>query len=211
MLTVQNTNRVSVLPRISNSFSSNKNNFNTTLLNKSDSVAFTGLRVSQVQLTNDIKELVNLFYTAVKHNVEPNSKIPKFVDNIRRRILTYPFVKVAKQPNSITESIKQGDKLVGGYSITLDRAKSTAHLGFMTLAPDVIKTKTGVDTLFLIGKRICENLEHNNIKEITLTTNSKNVQINNLLKRLDAQKVSQFFSESEYKISVKQFKENLFD
>lgn len=52
-------------------------------------------------------------------------------------------------------------------------------------------------------------LELNNIKELTWTTNLKNKQINKMLKRFGAEKVRQILSETEYKISLEQFKSEL--
>lgn len=170
-----------------------------------DLVSFKGLQVNQVNSSKEITELVNLFYDAIEHNLEPNKKT-RFFDKILRKILTFPFVIASKGPTSITETVKSGSKLIGGYSLNLDITNATSHLGFITLAPNVMKTKTGVEVLKLMWKRIYQALENNNIKEMTWTTNSKNKSINNLLKRLKAEKTQLPFSETKYKISLEQLK-----
>lgn len=170
-----------------------------------DLVSFKGLQVNQANSSKEIKELVNLFYDAMEHNLEPNKKA-RFFDKILRKILTFPFVIASKGPTSITETVKSGSKLIGGYSLNLDITNATSHLGFITLAPNVMKTKTGVEVLKLMWKRIYQALENNNIKEMTWTTNSKNKSINNLLKRLKAEKTQLPFSETKYKISLEQLK-----
>lgn len=149
-----------------------------------------------------------MFYDALKHNIEPNKK-NGFFDKIRRKILTFPFVTALKQPTSVTETVKSENRLIGGYSLSIDIANAKSHLGFITLAPEVMKTKTGIEALKLMGKRICQILENNNIKEMTWSTNSKNKPINNLLKRLKAEKNSFFLSETEYRISIERLKDIL--
>lgn len=180
----------------------NKNyNTNTT----KDSVSFKGLCVNQANSSKEIKEIVNLFYEAIEHNLEPNKKI-RFFDKMIRKMLTWPFVIGSKLSTSVTETVKSGNILVGGFSLNIDTANATSHLGFITLAPDFMKTKTGVEALNLMKKRICQILESNNIEEMTWTTNSRNKPINNLLKRLNAERKQLIFSESEYKISLEQLK-----
>ena len=205
MITIQKTNLITPPAKINNN--KNYNNYNT--LNPKDTVTFTGLQVKRAQSYKEVKELVNLFYDALKHNIEPNSKQLGFIDKIIRNISTIPFVLTAKHPKSITEAVKSGDKLIGGYSLNIVE-NETSHLGFITLAPEVMKTKTGIETLKLMGKRICEALESNNIDEMTWTTNARNTPINNLLKRLNAaEKERLAFSETEYIISLEQLKKHL--
>lgn len=204
MIRIQKPLIVQTSPKI---YSQNPgNNYNLSTNNK-DTISFTGLRVSQAKTTQEIRTLGNLFFDALKHNLEPHSKTPKIIEKITRHIATYPLILVAKQPSSITEMINYENKLAGGYSMNLDLVNHTAHLGFITLAPDLVKTKKGLESLKLMGKRICQNLEVDNIKELTFTTNSKNKFINNLLKKIGAAKVKKFFSETEYKISFDQLKE----
>ncbi len=174
-----------------------------------DVVSFTGIMVRPVKDKTEIKELVNLFYDTFKSNMAPKSKSFKFLEKIERYICTLPFMASAQKPCNITEMVKLGNKLTGGYSMTLNNADSTAHIGFITLAPEFMRTRTGVNTLKMIGQRICQNLELNNIKEFTWTTNLNNKPINRLLKRFNAEKVRQFCSECEYKISVDKFKSKL--
>lgn len=180
-----------------------KNNaYNTNIR---DSVSFKGLQINQANSSKEIKEIVNLFYDSIEHNLEPNKK-PKFYDKILRKILTFPFVITSKGSTSIIETVKSENILIGGYSLNLFIADATSHLNFITLAPDVMKTKMGLEALKLMGKRICQTLENNNIKEMTCTTSSKNKPISNLLKRLKAEKKQLPFSEIEYKISLEQLK-----
>lgn len=146
-----------------------------------------------------------MFYDSLEHNLDPNKKT-RFFDKFLRKILTYPFVITSKHTTSVTETVKSGDKLLGGYSLNLSVANSTSHLGFITLARDVMRTKTGVEVLKLIAERICKTLENNGIKEMTWTTNAKNKHINNLLKRLKPEKKRVILSETEYRISLEQLK-----
>ena len=169
MIKIVNINSIAKTNAI-NSSSARFSNFQKS----TDTVSFTGISVRPVKNNEEIKELVNTFYDALKHNLEPNSKSCKFIEKIDRFIATLPFITSAKQPGCITEVIKSGGNLAGGYSISINAANSSAHIGFLTLAPEYIKTRTGIGFLKMIGKRICQNLEINNIKNLTWTTNSKN-------------------------------------
>lgn len=123
-----------------------------------------------------------------------------------------PFSISSKQPNSITEVIEKENKLIGGYSMSINPLKSSAHLGFITLAPEYIRTKAGIEALKKLGTRIYENANANNVKELTWTTNSKNKNINNLLKRLGAEKVKEIaLGEAEYKISINDLGKKLYN
>lgn len=205
MLAIQNENSSITVQKYNHSKKFACCNFQSS----KDSISFYGLHAGLAWSTKDIKELVYMFYDSSMHNIGSDSKFPGFIRKFQRYWSVYPFVNFAKRPGSITEAIKLEDKLVGGYSMQLDRVNSTAYLGFITLAPDLMKTKTGVESLKLIGKRIIQNLELNNIKELTWTVNSKNISMNNLLKRFGAKKIRQFRSVTEYNISLEQFKKNL--
>ncbi len=174
-----------------------------------DSILFDQLHVCLAWSTKDIKQVINLFHDSLLHNLKPGTKLSGFIQKMQRYFSISPFLHFAKRPGSLTESIKLGDKIVGGYSINLDKSHSTAALGFIAISQDVMRTKTGNDVLKLIAKRISKNLELNNIEELTWTTNSKNIQINNLLKRFEAQEVRRFWSVTEYKITLEQFKEKI--
>ena len=96
--------------------------------------------------------------------------------------------------------------------MSINPLKSSAHLGFITLAPEYIRTKAGIEALKKLGKRIYENANANNVKELTWTTNSKNKNINNLLKRLGAEKVKEIaLGEAEYKISINDLGKKLYN
>lgn len=174
-----------------------------------DTVSFTGIIVRPVKNENEIKEIVNLFYNSVKHNLEPNNKTSLWLNKIDRYFSTMPFIAGAKSPKSITEIIKNETNLVGGYSMVVNHEKSSAHISFLTLAPQYMKTKSGLNILKSIAKRICQNADINNVNELTWTTNSKNKPITRMLQRFPVQKKWTIAGESEYKISLKDFKNTL--
>ncbi len=185
-----------------NNFSRSYNTKKTSAIPQ-DKISFRGTIIKRVQSKEEIKEVLDLFYNSLKHNLEPNKKTPKFLEKIDRYLSLLPFSIASRQPNCITEVVKNENKLAGGYSMIVNSENCTAHIGFITLAPEYIKTKSGIEVLKNIGRRIYENANLNNVKEITLTTNSKNKSINNLLKRLGAEKVNEIvLGETKYKISM---------
>lgn len=203
MLTIQNSNLTIVPAKI------NKNKYynNYNIGNSKDTISFKGMQVNKVNSSKEIKELVNLFYDALEHNLEPNSKKLGFISRIIKYISTLPILITTKLPGAVNEVVKSGNKIVGGFSLNIDKTGNTAHLGFLTITPDVVKTKTGVEALKLMGKRICSTLDSNKINEMTCTTNSRNKPINNLLKKLKADKIKELpFGENEYIISLDRLK-----
>lgn len=174
-----------------------------------DTVSFTGTIIRPVKNENEIKEIVNLFYNSFKHNLEPNNITLPWLNKIDRYFSTMPFIAGAKSPKSITEIIKNETNLAGGYSMVVNHEKSTAHISFITLAPEFMKTKSGVSMLKSIAERICQNADINNVIELTWTTNSKNKPMNRMLQRFPMQKKWTIAGESEYKISLEDFKNTL--
>ncbi len=174
----------------------------------SDKVAFSGTIIRPVKDNIEINELVDLFFNALKHNLEPGKKLT-FFDKIGKFIAKKEFSIATKLPNSITEVVKAENKLAGGYSITVNK-DATAHLGFITLSPEFMKTRTGIEILKGMGRRICENAELNNVETLTWTTNERNKPVNLLLKRIGAHKTRNILmGESEYQVSIRDLKKKL--
>lgn len=196
--------------RINNTPTSN--NYKTYTPISQDRLSFTGTIIKRINSKDEIKKILDLFYDSLVYNLEPNKTQSKFLRKIDRYISMLPFSIASKQPNSITEVIEKENKLIGGYSMSINQTKSSAHLGFITLAPEYMRTKAGIEALKKLGIRIYENANANNVKELTWTTNSKNKNINNLLKRLGAEKVKEIaLGEAEYKISINDLGKKLYN
>ena len=177
-----------------------------------DSVSFSGAMtvIRPVKNKEEIKELLTVFFKAIKHNLEPDKKTPAWLEKIDKYLSLLPFYSTTKLPNNITEVVKHKNKVAGGYSICVNTEKQSAHIGFITLAPEYMKTKSGIAILKGIPESICQNAEVNNIKELTWTTNTKNKQINRILNRFSPEKVRSLpLGETEYKISLESFKQKL--
>ena len=181
-----------------NNFSRSYNTKKTSAIPQ-DKISFSGTIIKRVQSKEEIKEVLDLFYNSLKHNLEPNKKTPKFLEKIDRYLSLLPFSIASRQPNCITEVVKNENKLAGGYSMIVNSENCTAHIGFITLAPEYIKTKSGIEVLKNIGRRIYENANLNNVKEITLTTNSSAEKVNEIV-----------LGETKYKISINNLKNNLY-
>ena len=207
---IRKQNQYCTLNRINNTPTSN--NYKTYTPISQDRLSFTGTIIKRINSKDEIKKILDLFYDSLIYNLEPNKTQSKFLRKIDRYISMLPFSIASKQPNSITEVIEKENKLIGGYSMSINPLKSSAHLGFITLAPEYIRTKAGIEALKKLGIRIYENANANNVKELTWTTNSKNKNINNLLKRLGAEKVKELaLGEAEYKISINDLRKKLYN
>ena len=207
---IRKQNQYCTLNRINSTPTSNKYKNYTPI--SQDRLSFTGTIIKRINSKDEIKKILDLFYDSLVYNLEPNKTQSKFLRKIDRYISMLPFSIASKQPNSITEVIEKENQLIGGYSMNINPLKSSAHLGFITLAPEYIRTKSGIEALKKLGIRIYENANANNVKELTWTTNSKNKNINNLLKRLGAEKVKEIaLGEAEYKISINDLGKKLYN
>ena len=86
---------------------------------------------------------------------------------------------------------------------------NTAFVNFMTLSPEVKGTKTSVNLLFTMGKRIADNAKVNSLEYISWTTNTRNKKIISLLNRFNSEKKNLPLGEIQYKISVKDFSDTI--
>lgn len=125
MLTIQPVNHIYTKNNIHNIHSNNSKPQQIF----SDNISFKGIIIRQAKNETEVKELVNLFYNAIKHNIEPDKKTFKLFEKVERYLCTLPFLTVAKKPSSITEIVKSDNKLAGGYSININIPDSTAHIG----------------------------------------------------------------------------------
>ncbi len=174
-------------------------------------ISFTGRTLIKPASEEEMKELIKLFVQTVENNIHnPNSKLPKWVQKIGNFICTKMFSSVMKYPNVLNLIARTEGKISGGYSMTL-MSNNMAHLNFITLTPDKIGTKSGLEILRSLGQNICDCAKLNDVKAITFTTNSKNKKINNLLlKRIEPLEIQDIgLSETEYAIIVKDLEEKL--
>lgn len=178
-----------------------------------DTLSISAPVIKRLTDKKEINELADMFYNSVIDSFAHNSKMTKnplvkLIHNIQRKILTIPFKLGATSPNYIIESIKADGKLLGGYSMTVAK-DNTAFVNFMTLSPEVKGTKTSVNLLFTMGKRIADNAKVNNLEYISWTANTRNKKIISLLNRFNSEKKNLPLGEIQYKISVKDFSDTI--
>lgn len=177
--------------------------------NTDKDISFKGNVLIEPASEKEVKELVKLFVQAFKQNTIQNSKLPKWIQKIDSYFCSRPFLWITKCPNVLTLTAKTDGKISGGYSMTI-MPDSTAHLNFITLTPDKMRTKSGLEVLKSLGQNICDCADLNGVSEILFTTNAKNKNINLLLKRFSPEKIRDIgFGETEYSVAVKNLREKL--
>jgi len=175
---------------------------------ETDKISFTGnLKISSAN-KDEINELINIFYESLNLNLDFNKKTPKILKIVDKFLSTAPFRFIANRTAAITKTVKHNNKIVGGYSMT-KAGDDVSHLSFITLAPEFMRTKSGLAALIQMGLKICEDAELNGIKNLKFTTNAKNKNINKLLKRLYPTKIREIMSETEYSIEINDLKNKL--
>lgn len=174
-----------------------------------DMVSFKGSIIRPIVNKSEAKEIVLMFCKTVEANIDKSPQKQSFFGRILNNIACFPFIRASQSPNSITEIVKNNDKLVGGYSMIVNMEKSSAHIGFITLSPELQRTKSGFKILLDLAERISLNSELNKIKEITWTCNQSNELAHRLLGRFNAEKVKSFANETEYRIDIKDFQDAL--
>ena len=171
--------------------------------------SFTGAKVKPITSSEEIKELTDIFYDGLTHNLYPNKKYPHWKSVIDRFISMFPFRLAAKNSNSITEAATIDGKIVAGYSLSVNPGKNT-YLNFLALSPEYMKTKEGIKILKMLGHRITENVKANNLEKLTFVTNKKNKQINRLLRRFNPVEVKTVLGGNTiYELSVEKLEEIL--
>lgn len=134
MLTIS-TNKSIIKTNTKRNLSYSKN-----LLTKQDNLTFTGTIIRPVKNHSETKELVNLFYDSIKHNINTHKNKFGLLEKLDRYLCTFPFLTVAKKASSVTEIVKSENKLVGGYSMNISPIYSSAHIGFITISKEFVKT-----------------------------------------------------------------------
>ena len=183
---ITNTPRISPIQLTSSK--SNK----TTNVQSFDEVAFKGVpKLVQTKNKAEIKELVDLFYNSYAHTVRETEDIQqnwfqRFFNKISSKIGKSITIATSQDTDSITTIAKSTDgKIVGGYSMYLDKEETNAVVDFLTLAPELKGTKKGIKLLFQMGEEIHNVLQKEGISEIIWCTEAKNQNASRLFDRLN--------------------------
>lgn len=215
------TNIANTLPIIPN-YKNNYTAVNTKLLinnQKQDYVSFGNnpLKFVQTKDPKEIKNLVNLFIKSINDNFEPQIQNPKkegklsqWIEKLSIKILAMPYIWVSKLNSSVTEIIKKDGILAGGYSFNMATATKSAHINFLTIAPEFKTTKSSGKMLLEMANRIYTKAKENGMEHLTWTTSVKNTRALKLFSRLKAENIKTYAgSEKEFKISLENFKKHL--
>lgn len=190
------------------------NNIKPTKLLQKDNVSF-GNKPIKIILANDtesINSLIDLFYKSIyenilKTNTQKHNLLSKIIDKHIYKLQTVPFRVLAKNSNSINEIAEQNGQKLGGYSFTMNHKTKSAHINFLTIAPEIKRTKTSINTLKLMANRIYSNAKLNKMEHLTWTTSKNNTQAMRLFSRLNPQQTKIYLNrECEYKIDLETFK-----
>lgn len=186
---------------------------------KYDEISFSGNIVKSINPTKnskEIKELVNLFQISIEHSIDGKLPQPsKFgilnkIRNCMNKFLALPYVYTAKQPESLTEVIRgENNKLLGGYSMLVDKTKDSAFVGFMTISPELKNTRASREIILKMAQRIYDNAKANDVHFISGSVHLKNKPIINTLKRLNAIETKRFLNEIEYEFTVEDLRKAL--
>lgn len=171
-----------------NRFSAPKVSFN---FQNKDNISFSGFthNVQKTTDSNEIKELIKIFQNSLEININGKLSQPskfyvirKFKD-FMKKLSTLPYEFTAKQPDAITEIVKNNNKIVGGFSTITDTTQSSLYIGLLTVAPEYKNTKNLRLILKTMGEEIKNIAEKLNLKKISWSVNDKNRPVLNLIKR----------------------------
>ncbi len=186
---------------------------------KYDEVSFSGNIIKTIYQTKDTKEvceLVKLFHISLEHSIEgkmpqqSKSWLVNKLQNIMCKIIDFPYVWTAKQSDALTEVVRgENNKLLGGYSMIVEKPKHSAFVGFMTIAPELKKTKASREIILKMAERIYDNAKANDVHFISGSVNVENKSIRNTLKKLNVIETKQILNETEYEFMVEDLKKAL--
>lgn len=190
------------------------NNVTPSNLLSKDKVSFGNnpIKIILANNTESINSLVDLFYKSIYENISKTSTLKsnfltKIIDKHIYKLQTVPFRVLAKNRNSINEIVEQNGQKLGGYSFTMNHKTKSAHINFLTIAPEIKRTKTSIKTLKLMANRIYSNAKLNKMEHLTWTTSKNNTQAMRLFSRLNPQQTKIYLNrECEYKIDLETFK-----
>ena len=190
------------------------NNVTPSNLLSKDKVSFGNnpIKIILANNTESINSLVDLFYKSLYENISKTSTLKsnfltKIIDTHIYKLQTVPFRVLAKNRNSINEIVEQNGQKLGGYSFTMNHKTKSAHINFLTIAPEIKRTKTSIKTLKLMANRIYSNAKFNKMEHLTWTTSKNNTQAMRLFSRLNPQQTKIYLNrECEYKIDLETFK-----
>ena len=178
-----------------------------------DTVNFCS-RPLQVYTILNVKEKQKLTRLFAKSFIEslsgkknPSPKKENFFHNLIISKVAHPFQKVIFQDNTITETIKTGNEILGGYTLAINHYTKEAHIGFVTLTNSKKGSREALKVLTTIANRIHDNSNINQMEYITWTTAEKNKGAMKLFKRCNPVLVKKYFNtECEFKIDINNFK-----
>ena len=169
------------------------------------------LRVYTILNIKEKKELTRLFAKSFIESLSGKRNSTTKKENFFQKFIdskvAYPFQKAMFLDNTISESIKTGNEILGGYTLAINHFSKEAHIGFITLANSKKGSKEALKVLTTIANRIHDNAKINQMEYITWTTAEKNKGAMKLFKRINPILVKKHFNtECEFKIDIKNFK-----
>ena len=169
------------------------------------------LHVYTILNIKEKKELTKIFAKSFIESLSgkrnPTPQKENFIQKFINSKAAYPFQKAMFQDNTISESIKTGNEILGGYTLAINHFSKEAHIGFITLANSKKGSREALKVLTTIANRIHDNAKINQMEYITWTTTEKNKGAMKLFKRSNPILVKKYFNtECEFKIDIKNFK-----
>lgn len=169
------------------------------------------LQVYTILNIKEKRELTRLFAKSFVESISgkknPTTKKQNFFQKFIDSKVAYPFQKAMFQDNTITESIKTGNEILGGYTLTINHFTKETHIGFITLTNGKKGSRESLKVLTTIANRIHDNSKINRMEYITWTTAKKNKGAMKLFHRCHPELVKKHFNtEYEFKININKFK-----
>lgn len=184
-----------------------------------DVVDFCGPIIVPVKSASEYKELIKFFLATFNQSAGKagvngqTNRYDRLSEKFVQKIWTFFQMRRFRVENFITknvqaEVVKEKDKVLGGYSLLLDKSNNRAHINFLGVDSDIKNSKMTVQTLFNLAQRISEKAKSRNIDNISWATDSRNEKAYRLFDKFPAQK-SNVGSEVHFVIPVSKFDETL--
>ena len=177
--------------------------------NKADEGSFTTPFIKRLKNRKEINELVNRFidsFTCGCGNITTKPKgLEKIFNIIERKFLSIPFKISIFSNNCICEGIKSNGKIQAGYVLSIDKIEQISRINFLTIAPDIKKTKQSAKMLINMAKRIEEHSRANNCKYVCWSANKNNDDIQRIIRQLPVKEKKLALGEKAYLIKLEDF------
>ena len=215
MKIIQDRNMIEIRPNCVQNIKQNLSKQKFAVLNDKaiSTTPPTGPVFQKINNKQEMSNVLKFFLNSFNHSAEnagtsgKKHSFEKKFEGFTQRVWAYLEKLQIHSKNTVVEVVKDKDKLLGCYSLSLN--KNLAYINFLAVDPKIKNSKTTVSTLLNMAQRISEQAKSKNINIISWTTDRRNSKAYRLFDKFPAYKHSSHFSDVDFYVNISDFDETL--